>query len=185
MTSKLINKYSILNQNSGVSRAWNIGRMLAEGEVLAFINDDVIVGVNALEKMYEYLNNNDNIAEVGPKGGLWHKEQSGDRRGLEKVEEADEISGFCFMTKASVFDEVGGIDVNYTPAGFEEIDYSFKVRKAGYKCVVIPNLDIQTEPNHGISARNTDIKYFNNTINTKNLHEKNKKYFLSKWYKNQ
>lgn len=181
-SSALVDKYAVLNQNSGVSRAWNIGRMLAEGEMLLFINDDVKLGKNAVETMYEYLNGNDKVGEVGPKGGLWHGDSSGERTGLEKPEEADEISGFCFMTKVAVYDEVAGFDIAYTPAGFEEIDYSFKVRKAGYKCMVVPNLDIHTEPCHGISARNEDIVYFDNTINTKVLHEKNRSYFLDKWY---
>jgi GT2 family glycosyltransferase len=183
--SNLIDKYCVLNKNSGVSRAWNIGRMMAEGEALVFVNDDVTIGVNAIESLYQYMMHNDNIGEIGPKGALWNNAEHKCFVGDKYPEQADAVAGFCFMTKATVFDEVGGIDINYTPAGFEEIDYSFKVRKAGYKCMVLPNLEIKTEPNHGISAQNTDIKYFDNTINTKILHEKNKTYFLSKWYNNQ
>ena len=41
--NKTISKYAFLSTNSGVSRAWNIGRNLAEGEQLLFLNDDVVV----------------------------------------------------------------------------------------------------------------------------------------------
>jgi|APSaa5957512535_1039671.scaffolds.fasta_scaffold28319_3 GT2 family glycosyltransferase len=180
--NELIDKYSIINQNIGVSRAWNVGAMLAESEAIVFINDDVRVGKNSVDTMYDYLVDNINIGEIGPKGGLWHRDIPGERKGIDSIEEVDEISGFCFMTTREVFDKVGGFDISYTPAGFEEIDYSFKVRKHGFKCVVLPSLDITTEPNHGISARNEDIIYFNTKINTKKLHKRNKSYFLKKWY---
>jgi len=177
-----IDKYCICSHNCGVSRAWNMGRMLAEGETLCFINDDVRIGKGALEKMHEVLTSNQNVGEVGPKGGKWDCCGSGTRTGQTKIEEADEVSGFCFMTKTSVFDAVFGFDVFYTPAGCEEVDFSFKVRQKGFKCLVVPGLEISTEPLHGISARNTEIRYFDNCINTQQLHEKNIRYFNEKWF---
>lgn len=181
-SSQLINKYSITNLNTGVARAWNIGRMLAEGDKLLYVNDDVTIGKNAVEKMSQVLCSDGMIGQVGPKGGLWTNGQSGERKGLHTTEEAEEISGYCFMTKTSVFDQIGGFDVFYTPAGCEEIDFSFSVRKAGYKCLVIPHLDIRTEPMHGISGRSEDIEYFKKRIHTKELAKRNKEYFINKWY---
>lgn len=178
-----IDKYCLNSCNAGVSRAWNQGRMLAEAESLLYVNDDAVLGPESVERLREALWSAPDVGEVGPKGGRWHRDQSGERTGLERVEEADEISGFCFMLRAEAFDQVGGFDIRYTPAGCEEIDMSFAIRNKGWRCLVVPGLDIRTEPAHGISARDTTIRYLNNSaVNTRELHKRNTALFLSKWY---
>jgi len=176
-----IHKYCINNMNVGVSRSWNMGAMMAEGEYLCYINDDVEIGKGCLEALIQVLKENEDVGQVGPKGGKWIGVQSGPRLGLEKMEEADEISGFLFILKREIFDLVGGFDILYTPGGCEEIDMSFKIRSKGYKCLVIPNLHAIHHNSRGISSLNTDIHYLNKIINTKDLDKRNKKIFLSKW----
>jgi GT2 family glycosyltransferase len=176
-----IHKYCLNSVNVGVSRAWNMGAMLAEGQHLCFLNDDVEVGKGGMERLVEVLESEDNIGEVGPAGGKWEGVSSGPRVGKDKVEEADEISGFCFVIKGSIFRNVGGFDISYTPAGFEEIDMSFMIRKKGYRCLVVPNIPITHYGKHGVSAMSVDIEYLNKKINTKELHERNKEIFRKKW----
>jgi GT2 family glycosyltransferase len=181
LEDKNVDKFCIIDKNAGVSRAWNIGRNLAEGKYLCFVNDDVRIGKNSIESIVEKFLEDKKIGIIGPKGAKWENGAHVSFVGESIPEEADAIAGFCFITPEEIFAEVGGFDINYTPAGFEEIDYCFAVKKAGYKNIVIPNLSITTEPCHGISARNTTICYFNNKITTKDLHERNKSYFSKKW----
>ena len=176
-----IEKYCINSLNVGVSRAWNIGRELAEGDYLFYLNDDVTIGEDSVEKLVEYLQVNKDTGMIGPKGAKWQNGKHHKFVGELSIEEADAISGFSFMTPSHIFDKVGGFDINYTPAGYEEIDYAFKVRSKGFKCIVMPSLNIYTEPAHGISAQNTTIKYLTSSINTLDLNERNKKYFMKKW----
>ncbi len=176
-----IDKWVINNLNVGVSRAWNIGRQMAEGDHLLFVNDDVTLGKNSVETLSEYLTQHPDVGVVGPKGAMWKNGEHERFAGMTQIEEADAIAGFCFMTTAQAFDSVGGIDIAYTPAGMEEIDYCFMLKKAGLKRVVIPNLDIVTEPAHGISAQNTTIEYLTSKVSTTDLHARNKKYFCKKW----
>jgi GT2 family glycosyltransferase len=179
---KHIHKYALLSSNVGVPRAWNVGAHLAEGECLCFCNDDVDVGLGSMEKLVEVLNSSDTLGEVGPAGGKWGKTGSGKRVGLDKIEEADEISGYFFIIKKNVYEEVGGFDNAYTPAGCEEIDMSFKIRKLGYRCLVVPNTGIIHHGYHGVSAKSTVIKYFEKQIDPKELDKINKLYFVNKWY---
>jgi GT2 family glycosyltransferase len=171
-----VSKYAIISSNAGVSRAWNIGRNLAEGDLLLFLNDDVVIGKNDLYLLKSTIN--ENVVMVGPKGSVWEK---GEHVSYSDNDDVNVISGFAFMIKSKVFDEIGGIDINFTPAGYEEIDLSFKVLKAGYLLKTVPESQFTTNPVHGISAKNTDINYFNTKINTKVLHERNTKYFKDKW----
>jgi glycosyltransferase involved in cell wall biosynthesis len=181
--AKRIDKYCINNLNAGVARAWNIGRHLAEGDLLLYVNDDVRIGPDAIKRMSEVMREDAIIGMLGPKGALWKDGEHLRFVGEIHDEEADAIAGFCFLLRTSVFDQVGGFDNAYTPAGLEEIDMAYAVRKLRKKCLVVAGLDIQTEPAHGISAQNTTIHYLNSKVTTQDLHLRNKKYFLEKWGK--
>lgn len=171
-----VSKYALISSNAGVSRAWNIGRNLAEGDLLLFLNDDVVLEKNDLNILKSAIN--DNVVMVGPKGSVW---ENGEHVRYSDNDDVNVISGFAFMIKSKVFDEIGGIDINLTPAGYEEVDLSFKVLKSGYLLKTVPESKFKTNPVHGISAKNTDINYFHTKINTKVLHERNTKYFKDKW----
>jgi GT2 family glycosyltransferase len=173
---KVISKYAVISSNSGVSRAWNIGRNLAEGELLLFLNDDVVVKEDSIKLLSSSIN--DQIVMVGPKGSVW---VNGEHSCFTENDDVNVISGFAFMIKSNIFDLIGGIDINFTPAGYEEVDLSFRVIKLGYQLKVIPEASFLTNPVHGISAKNTQIYYFNKCINTRVLHEKNTNYFKLKW----
>ena len=175
-----IDKYCLNSVNVGVARAWNVGAQMAEGEALCFVNDDVAIGEGAIEALAEVLSR-DGVGQVGPKGARWIAGEHDSYVGETHVEEADAISGFLFMIRDSVFRAVGGFDVTYSPAGFEEIDMSFAIRRTGLKCLVVPGLDVRHHHRHGVSAYRTDIEYLGKTIDTQALHERNRAYFRRKW----
>ncbi len=179
---KIISKYIICSCNVGVSRAWNIGANLAEGNSLCFCNDDVEFAPRSFIKCLNVFNDFENVGQVGPEGSLWHIDKPGKYVGLNKIEETDAVSGYFFIIPSKVYTKTGGFDNYYTPAGCEEIDISFKIRSLGYKCLVIPETGIIHHGNHGISSRNTDIHYLTSTINTAVLDKRNKEYFVKKWY---
>jgi GT2 family glycosyltransferase len=179
-------QYNIVinNKNIGVSRAWNMGRHFASGEYLLYLNDDVRLFEGAMEQMLDRLKAHSEIGVVGPQGSIWENFEHVRFGGEIEAEETTVVSGFAFMTPTEVFDKVGGFDNNYTPAGFEEIDYCYKVRREKLKCFVDPEINVKTEPCHGISALNTDISFLNEKINTNDLHKRNKEYFIQKWKNN-
>jgi GT2 family glycosyltransferase len=177
-----IDKYILNSTNVGVSRGWNMGAMMAEGEVLCFLNDDVSVGPGVLESLYKALKSDASIGEVGPKGALWRGADHESYVNSPTLEDADVISGFMFMLHADLFLTIGGADVRYTPAGFEEIDLSFAIRQRGLRCVVVPGLDVKHYGvHHGVSASTVPIHYFDKSIDPRDLHKRNRDYFVRKW----
>jgi len=56
-----------------------------------------------------------------------------------KLKETEWISGCAMLIKREVIEKVGYFDEVYSPAYGEDIDYSMRVRQAGYKLVVVPN----------------------------------------------
>lgn len=176
-----ITRYCINSENVGVARGWNMGAQLADGDVLCYLNDDVAVGKGALEALCKQLLANPEVGEIGPEGSYW-KNCAHDRF-VEAKEPivADVVSGFCFLIKSQVFHDLGGFDVNFTPAGCEEIDMSYRIRQAGLKCIVDPTVDIKHFHHHGVSAQKVDINYMNKTIDTETLNVLNSAYFKKKW----
>ncbi|WKJ92030.1 glycosyltransferase [Methylomonas montana] len=180
-THPQIDKFCINNQNAGVARSWNMGAQLAESEVLLYLNDDVSIGKGSVEMLYETLYGASDVGEVGPQGARWRGAEHDCFVGENDIEEADAISGYCFAIRSDIFHKVGGFDINYSPAGFEEIDMSFTIRKVGMRCLVVPNLEINHYHHHGVSAYRSEIKYLSQTIDSHTLHERNKAYFVKKW----
>ena len=182
--SKEITRYCIQSENLGVARSWNVGFHMSQYDYVLFMNDDVILkDDSALNEMLNLLNTNPEIGNIGPQGSFW-KNFEHEKFYTENVPgKADVVSGFFFITKKSVFKKIGGFDNNYTPAGCEEIDYCFNVTKNKYLNYIYPTDSILHSTVHGISARDTDIKYLDKTINTKVLDLKNKEYLKNKWSK--
>jgi len=176
-----VDKYCLNSVNAGVARSWNMGAMMAEGEFLCFLNDDVAIKHDSIAILRDALTARDDIGQVGPEGALWTDLEPGRYVGQEDMEEADAISGYAFMVKRPVFDQAGGFDVTYTPAGVEEIDFSFSVREAGYKCLVVPRSGITHHGTSGVSSMDTTIDYFNSSIGTFELSKRNRAIFRKKW----
>jgi GT2 family glycosyltransferase len=177
-----ISKYVLNSVNPGIARSWNMGVNMSEGEYLFIVNDDVRIGKNSVEKLIQHMDANPKVGVTGPRGVLWNKDGHVKYVGESEISVADAISGFAFAIRSTAFHEVGGFDINYTPAGCEEIDFSFRISRSGWTNVVIPNLDIHHNEHHGISSFRTTIKYFDSEIDTYNLHERNFAYLTNKWF---
>lgn len=59
----------------------------------------------------------------------------------ERRRDAGSLSGAAVMVKASVFEEIGGFDEGYF-MHFEDIDLGYRIGKAGYRNVFIPDAHV-------------------------------------------
>jgi GT2 family glycosyltransferase len=180
-SNPVVTKFVLNSVNPGVARSWNMGAEMAEGEYLCYVSDDVRIGQKSIEALSETLDIEPAVGEVGPRGDLYVNGRPDRFVGTEVPEFSDVVSGFLFMVRAQAYFQVGGFDIAYSPAGCEEVDFSFALRKVGWKCKVIPGLQIVHNEYHGVSAHKTDINYFDTSIDTLSLHERNTAYFLKKW----
>ena len=175
-----IDKYCLNSVNVGVARSWNMGAEMAEGDILCYLNDDVEVGSNSIERLCS-LFDDAQVSEVGPAGSYWENLRHHSFAVGEHPVEVDVVSGFCFLVRVATFRQLGGFDVEFSPAGYEEIDFSFRIRQAGLKCVVYPRVDIKHFHHHGVSSQKVDIAYLHKTVDTVALNDRNTTYFRKKW----
>ena len=147
----------ILKRNEtslGHTKACEIGIENSKGDNFFLLNSDVIVTKNSFNILDKVLNENDDIAVVGPSTSSASGEQIiltiYDQRFLWSIEKIESfalelelnnevhdinlVNGFCFGTKRKVFNEVGGFDKNLLCYGNEK-ELLIRIRKAGYRTV--------------------------------------------------
>jgi len=59
----------------------------------------------------------------------------------EKISEVDSVSGSCLMVKRAVIKDVGIMDEDYTMYG-DDLDWCYRIKKAGWKVYYVPDAEI-------------------------------------------
>jgi GT2 family glycosyltransferase len=161
MLEKVQNIRIILNEsNLGYLKACNRGAEVAKGQYLLFLNNDTEPQEGWLENLLSIADGDKVIGAVGAKliypdgklqeaGGMifsdgrpW-KFGNGDDPEKEiynQICEVDYCSGACLLVRKNLFTELGGFDVRYVPAYYEDADLCFTLRKMGYKVLYSPEV---------------------------------------------
>lgn len=157
----------VMERNGGYARANNVGASVAQGDILALVNSDVIPAFPGwLEKMAARLNGRRRIGAVGPKllfedGSIQHAGMyfSQDHRGYwlnqhfhkgmprdyapaceERIVPA--VTGACLVTSKSVFDAVDGFTEDYVVGDYEDSDLCLKITMTDRKIAYVPDIEL-------------------------------------------
>jgi GT2 family glycosyltransferase len=134
-----------LSKNSGPSSARNLGARHARGDILFFVDSDVVVAPDAVARMLQVFDQDPAVAAVfgsydkhpRAKGlvsqyrNLLHHyvHQTGSR-------EASTFWGGCGAVRRSVFEAVGGFDEKRYTRFMEDIELGYRLRAAGHRIVL-------------------------------------------------
>jgi glycosyltransferase involved in cell wall biosynthesis len=146
------------------SRKINRGVAFSSGGLLLLLNDDIeVISPQWIETMLAILQQQD-VGLVGAMlyfedgtiqhaGHVYRKhdpghvayeadgDQPGPFCGLRVERECSGVTAACAMTKASVFFSVGGLSPLF-PMNFNDVDFSLKVRAAGWRIVWTPHAEL-------------------------------------------
>jgi GT2 family glycosyltransferase len=163
LTEGYTEKYNwilIRNDKSvGHTQACTQGIQKSTAENIFLLNSDIIVTKNSLSELAKVMDENKDIAVVGPctssASGKQLISRLYQRRFVMRLGEIEQIAnqvannvgfediptvnGFCFGMKRSVFNEVGGFDPVLTCYGNEK-ELSVRIRKAGYRTVWVKHV---------------------------------------------
>lgn len=160
--------------NLGFIGSCNAGASAAHGEILHFLNNDTQVTDGWLDRAIECLDDEPGCGLVGSRlvypdgrlqeaGGLvfadgscWNigRFESRNQPAYLYRRDVDYVTGAAMFMRHALFAQLGGFDLRYAPAYYEDTDLAFAVRKAGHRVVYEPrSLVIHAE---GISA-GTDL----------------------------
>lgn len=155
--------------NTGFGGGNMLGAQHATGDYLLFINNDVLLKNDALSVAYNFMESNPNVGVCTVQNFDKHDNfvPSFDHdKGLRKLIfgrsfleainpkkypkrkqqhkaplEVNFVNGAFMFFRKSSFEDVGGFDRNIF-LYFEEMDICFRMRKKGYKSVLLPNAEI-------------------------------------------
>ena len=176
--------------NLGVSRGWNQGMRLAEGEYILIFNNDTIVGPDWLENMVRLCESDPSVGMVGPRSNyiagpqivkpVPYKDESGiqgfiaawQREHDLRADEFDFIKGFCLLIPRAVFAKVGFFDERFGKGNFEDDDYCVRVRCHGWRTLIAHDSFIH---HYG------SVSFNQEDVDWKALMLENQRKFTEKW----
>ena len=135
-------------ENLGFAKANNQALKIYQGRYALLLNNDTLVKDSALDKMVEFMDQNQETGACGPKllntdgstqhqGGLLAKRfwKAKDPRPV------DFIIGAALLVRKEVIDKVGMMDENLFFYN-EDLDWCLRIRKAGWKIFFLPQAEI-------------------------------------------
>jgi len=155
-------KYVTYDKPYNFSHKCNTGAAAASGEVLIFYNDDVRpLEDHWLDNTIEYLfmpgvggvsprlvYEDDSIQYAGMATGVrgltgttfhgYPKDSTAYINFPQSVRDVSILSGACLAIKKEIFENVGGFNHINTPSSHSDVDLSFRLLEAGFRCVYTP-----------------------------------------------
>jgi hypothetical protein len=149
-----------LGAAGGRNAGWKHLRRLADCDVVVFLDDDAEVTPSYFRRIAECFAAHPWAGIVagktftGPDSGVimsagievnlytGHVGDIGtgepDTGQYDAPRELDACGGFALAVRAKVFEALGGIDEQFNPYGWEEVDFCLRARKAGWKVLYEP-----------------------------------------------
>ena len=160
-------RYILNLENIGFTKSNNQALREISNEYILILNPDTKVLPGTLSKMVKFIKENQEVGAATCKVELSNgKIDWGSHRGfptplasffyyflhddkyyhlskldMNKPHEVDAITGAFFLTRKSVLDKIGLFDEDYFMYG-EDLDLCFRIKKAGYKIMFIPDIKI-------------------------------------------
>jgi GT2 family glycosyltransferase len=114
------------DQPLGYPKACNLGIRAATGEFIILLNNDTVLLPQAKDTWLNMLNRFFEDPTVGLVSPL---------RGYDPFTNTNILIFFYVMIRREVFDQIGLLDEIFSPGGCEDIDFSFRAERAGFRCV--------------------------------------------------
>ena len=161
-----------LNKNTGFAYANNLGIKRAKGDYILLLNPDTQFKEDTLSVIAKKLESDNSIGILGCKLLNTDKSLQPSVRNFptiasqlvillklhyifpfllnnylnkhfdySKEQEVDQVMGAFFCVKKEVFDTIGLLDENYF-IWFEEVDFCYRAKKAGYKVLYTPKISV-------------------------------------------
>jgi GT2 family glycosyltransferase len=128
-------------QRAGPAAARNLGAEDAHGDILLFVDADVVVPPNVAGRVAELFDAEPETAAVigcydesAPDRGFFTQYKNLYQRYVHQRARRDAFTfwGACGAIRRTVFAELGGFDADYSRASIEDIELGYRLRDAGY-----------------------------------------------------
>lgn len=131
-------------KNIGWLKATNIGLLHADADYVCLLNNDVVCGEDWLRRCIDLMQREPDMGLVNPRGNERSENRSvtdPDAYARHLAQTADQCftelphcSGFCLVVRRHLFEELGLLDEIFEGGYYEDNDFSYRARAAGYRC---------------------------------------------------
>jgi GT2 family glycosyltransferase len=161
-------------KNLGVTKGMNLALSKAlessDADYIVFYTNDVQVNEPSwLSSLVDIAEKDKGIGIVGckllyPDGTIQHagmefwpdrlrgKGQEGPM--FSSIEDLDAVTGACFLLTRPLLLKIGGVDEVFSPYYYEDVDFCFRARKAGFKVKYAGNVTLTHSEGASISTSN-------------------------------
>ena len=136
----------------GPARARNLGAQNAQGDILFFVDADVVIPSDAFSQIETAFNNDHHLTALFG----CYDDEPGETNFLSQYknlfhhyvhqrsqEEASTFWAGCGAIRRKVFLELGGFDESYRKPCIEDIELGYRLKKAGYKIRLSKTLQVK------------------------------------------
>ena len=159
-------KVLTMEKNIGFGPANNRGADVAEGDILAFVSNDVNADGDYLTPLSEAIQGEPNAlygAQIFSHNTGWNT--------FKEVGRIAYIAGWCVVSERQFWAKIGPWDERFVPCDYEDLDLSYRVQKANFP--IVP-LKLPLRHDSGKSAENLAGGRLKVTL-------ENKQRFIEKW----
>jgi glycosyltransferase involved in cell wall biosynthesis len=138
---------------SGPAVARNLGAMHAQGDILLFLDADIMVRKESLALIENNFSRNPDIAALF--GSYDDEPEAGNFLSQYRnlfhhfIHQTASVNAFSFWAgcgaiKKKVFAEIGGFDgIRYRRASIEDIELGYRLKKKGYRILLVKELQVK------------------------------------------
>jgi glycosyltransferase involved in cell wall biosynthesis len=143
----------------GPAHARNFGAQSAQGDILFFIDADVVIPPDAISKVKSTFNNNPQLAALFGS----YDDEPAESNFLSQYknlihhyvhqmsrEEASTFWAGCGAIRRQIFMEFGGFDESYRKPSIEDIELGYRLKRAGYHIRLSKRLQVKHLKRWGI-----------------------------------
>ncbi len=162
-------------KNLGFAAGNNVGIRKATGDVIVLLNSDAFPPAGMIARLVEHFNGNSSWGMLGPVTNAAGNEQliftqsntmegkiaeglQYAQNGPADVLEAYRMDFFCVAIPRKVMDQVGLLDENFGRGYYEDLDYSLRVKQAGYRLGVAEDAFVYHRGSTSFGKAPRDIK---------------------------
>ena len=143
-----------LKNNKGASAARNWGAKNAKGEMLLFIDADIVIKRDTLDLFVDSLKKYSAVFGIysqkpGINGLLSLYQNFYAHKSIKDTQDITSMFySYCAAIRKEVFDSVGGFDESWVRATFEDVDFGMRITEKGHQI----NLNKSIEVVHAITT---------------------------------
>jgi GT2 family glycosyltransferase len=180
-----------ISENRGSPFACNLGMRISSGDTLLLLNNDIVVSHNWLSNQLACLYSSEEIGIVGPYSNYasgkqmlpssydniqqFHdealKRNQPDSQLWQPIEKI--VGSMCFLIKRKLFEKIGQLDEQFSQGHYEDDDYCYRARQAGYKLMLAGDVMIHHYDSPSFHQQDP--------IKLQELIDRNLNKFISKW----